>query len=647
MREKIKRYFLKERIYIVVSVFLLIITTITLKLSPVKEIKLELSDSAYLNLIEQESRVSTLRPGSEWNGFPVFKRVFFHFPYICKTEKIDAGFWAYTIGKGFFYQVFYGEEKIGKVFIQSYGGFRRSIPVEKNDHNWNGKRLNIGLHDPLKSWQRPRMYLRGINILPKDRGYFLRTWEIILPIIGFVLIFQILFAIIWKSSAVLKTGFSIFTALIFTGIGLFWQTGAYILQTIFLPVILTLLVAAGGLMLYNRLKKALSTRETAVILLILTISLTFWLGITFYPTHYHPDAKTHIKWSVKAEQTSTGDFITEYSYFQMQALLFIQAPFPYSPSFYLAVKALSPSPAATLFWVRFLPVLLTVLSGLLIYIGVRRVVASESNAPIYATIIYLFNGIMVLRILYYFYPALWGYFFITGAILLLLYRSSRYSEKLRFFQVLPEILLITIGFIAYPSGPFALGMIFLSFIAVWFIMERKYSVIINNWFKIFIPAILFANLTYYLWYIPDIINKVLPAMKNMSTAGNGNNGSVTVFERLGGILGSEVLFLIALIGFILLIRKLEEKNTKYILLSWGVSWLFLFAAGLLPSTRALFKFGKDSLLLMPLFAISLGYLVDLLLRKKTGYRIVAIFILIFCMVGFGVKLAMMFSRVFI
>lgn len=636
-----------NRIYIILNVIFLLVLTLLLKLTPVHNLSLTLSDSTHLSLIHPESRVSLQRPVSSLTGATVFKKIGFRFPMIMRTSLPDVRVRAYTIGREFKYIFYIGKKVAGELRVKPYL-FRISEPKLDKSMNFDGSPLHIKIYDYLKPWEnRPRLYIRELNITPSDKdGFFQRGWSYILPLLGFCLIFQII-GLAFRRPLYLKFILASAANITFAIIGLLSTTVSFVLQTIFLPVLISMLVVFFSLFLLIR-KKVLdiSFIDVVIIILIFTIGLTFWLAFTFHPSHYHPDLKTHIKWSLAAENQSILDFSNEYSYFQMSALLLIQAPFPYSPSFYLAIKALSINNAHILFWVRFLPVLMTMLLMPFLYIVVRRITSARLAAAA-ASVVFIFNGIMALRILYFFYPALWGYFFISLTTLFLVFRSNLYKSPRKIKRLLPEILLVTIAFVAYPSGPFALGMMFLVVLIFAAIFARREKDFLRNWTKIFVPAILLANILYYAWYIPDIITKVLPRLREFSAAGWGAIRESSVLGRVEGLLSFYLIIFAALAGFILLLQKLKGKTCRNIILGWGIAWAILFTARYIPVASTLFKFSKDALFLLPLFSISLGYLIDFLWKRKAVYRSLAITVGLLLAGGFYIKILMLLTRTFI
>ncbi len=636
----------ENRHYIIVNA---VFTTLALTLilsANFDRISFRLTESAHLSIIEHEARVSPQKPDMLRPEFGVFKRFRLNLPVIMQSPEPVVSITAYTIGKGFDYLYFLGGREVGRFNINSY--IRKIYkPVPSNEIDMTGEKFSMTVYDPLKPWEnRPRLYLDRITLQSKPGEPKIKPGiEYVLPVLGFMILFQGLFSLFrYRYIRYFLAGIS---NIIFICIGLFSFIFSVLLQTVFLPVLLStgfLLLIALVIRHYTELIS--SNKETVLILILFVIGLTFWLVMSFHPEHYHPDLKTHIKWSLESYDSSAFDFIREYSMFQMRVLLGIDAPFPYSPSFYLAVDALSVDKTDILFWVRFLPIFMTMLLVPLIFITLNKLTDSLQASTV-GGLVFIFNGIMALRILYFFYPALWGNFFILLPMLFLLLRSGNYKTTLPFKRLLPEIILLTIGFIAYPSGPFTLGLTFLVFFPTVLVFFRERNEVFKNWLKIFAPSILLANMVYYAWYIPSIVTKVIPQMKNFDARGIGGIEQGSVITRMDGLLGHSIIFPVVVAGFVLLLLRLGERTAAYILLAWDFAWLILYIARFLPVLDTLFKFSKDALFLLPLIALSIGYLIHYLWNKTIVWKILAVSICLLLISGFYIKIIMLFQRVFI
>jgi hypothetical protein len=330
----------------------------------------------------------------------------------------------------------------------------------------------------------------------------------------------------------------------------------------------------------------------------------------------------------------------------MKVLLGLNARFPYSPSFYLAVAALSTNDISLKFWIRFLPIIILILLIPMLYTSIITISNSDLMANL-GVLFYLFNGIPVIRILLFFYPAIWGGFFIMAASLFLLIRSKDYRLHHRFRWYIPEILFLTAGFIAYPSGPICIGAISLILLAIWSISKNDRKENLISWLKIFIPSIITANVLYYGWYIKDIFQKVIPGLSRLSVAGTTAAPSESIIERLDGIFGTWLVFIIALIGFFMLLKNIHDSNRKSVLMAWGLSWLLLFSTRFFPSIYALFKFGKEFVFLWPLFAISIAYPIASLWQKQGRYRLLSLLLSMIAFIGFILIFLKTYPRCFV
>jgi hypothetical protein len=366
----------------------------------------------------------------------------------------------------------------------------------------------------------------------------------------------------------------------------------------------------------------------------------------FHPGHYHPDLKTHIYWGLSAYEQSAGDFAAEYSYFQMNTLFLINAPFPYSPSFYIALKLLSNKPADILFWVRFLPVFLTILIAPALHLTVRKISGSTA-AGIWASIAYIISGITTLRILYFFCPALWGTFFITAAMFAFCLRSENYGRDKPIIFFLPEIFLVFLGCIAYPAGPFALGLFALGLLFLWTAIGGERWILLKNWLRIFVPSIGMALLLYYIWYIPEIVSKVLPKMKDRVLSSANLEVDLSIWSRFQGLLGINAIIILGAIGYVMLLRKIGSRILRTVFICWGVSWLALFATRFIPVAKTLFKFSKDELFLLPLLSISLGYLIHRLWAGEKYQKILAVVVVLTLIAGFLLKLMILIPQLYL
>lgn len=203
------------------------------------------------------------------------------------------------------------------------------------------------------------------------------------------------------------------------------------------------------------------------------------------------------------------------------------------------------------------------------------------------------------------------------------------------------------GLLAYPAGPFTLGVFAVTLLLLWSITGGKKTALFKNWFKVFIPSFSLALFLYYIWFIPELIAKVIPKMKQGAFSSANPELGESVWSRFQGLLGINAIIVFGLIGFILLLLKSRNKILKMILASWGIAWLLLFITRFVPYAKTLFKFSKDELFLLPLLSISLGYLISELWSGKIYRKALAVAVCLVLLAGFFLKIAVLIPRLYI
>jgi hypothetical protein len=639
-------YLKREKKFLIISLSLIFLLAVILKMLPVKKIAIPLTDSAYLNCIQYDNRISRQFPSIQNAGYAIFKRLKLVLPFRISGEMPGFQIYARTTGNHLNYQLIINKRYAGVFHVTSHHFLLLRPKIEKT-LRFNDEDLRVLLNYEKQAQQTPRFFLKQIAISAEHSDTSIkRDLYYILCVFLMPLLFVIISSL-WLQNAAVKYIISLAIVGGFFLIGTFSIPLTLALCTVIFPIALIGILLAL-LMLFLNARKIISIEKNqiAISLFIFYIGMTLWMMLVFHPGHYHPDLKTHIYWGLSAYEQSAGDFAAEYSFFQMNTLFLINAPFPYSPSFYIALKLLSNEPADILFWVRFLPVFLTILVAPVLYLTVRKI-SGSSVAGIWASIAYIISGITTLRILYFFCPALWGTFFITAAMLVFCLRSESYGRDKPLIDFLPEILLIFFGCIAYPAGPFALGIFAVGLFFLWLAMSVERRVLIKNWLHIFTPSIGMALLLYYVWYIPEIVLKVLPKMKDKVLYTVNLEVDHSIWSRFQGLLGVNAIIILGLIGYTMLLIKIRSRILRTVLICWGVSWLALFAARFIPVAKTLFKFSKDELFLLPLLSISLGYLVHWLWAGKKYQKALAVVVILTLIAGFFLKLYILIPRLYV
>lgn len=639
-------FFKRERVFLIINLSILALIAVILKNLPISEIELPLADSACLSVLENDNRISRQFPSLQDAGYAVFKRLKLDLPLQIKGEAPHLKIYARTTGNVLNYQLIINKQLAG-IFTITKRNFFSYVPVSEEKIKLDGNRLKIILNFDKPATKTPLFFVKKLDISADgEKTIMKRNWSFIFSLFAIPFILVIILSLSLKNPWI-KYLISAGSALIFFLFGLSRFPSVFALLTVLLPILAASAVITAVLFFLKGTKIiAVNAGQAGIFLIIFILGMTLWSILTFHPAHYHPDLKTHIYWGLSAFEQPIGDFSAEYSFFQMNVLLLINAPFPYSPSFYIAVKLLSSEPAGVIFWVRFLPILLTVLIAPLLYLTIRKISGSDS-AGVWSSIAYLLSGIAALRILYFFCPALWGTFFITAAMLLICWRYKHYTEKRTIRYLLPEIAALTIGLLAYPAGPFTLGVFALSLLIFWLTSGESKKIYLGNWLRIFVPSFSAALFLYYIWFIPEIIAKVLPRMKEGAFFKENLETDPTIWSRFQDLLGTNVIIILGIAGFILLLIDLKNRTLRTVFASWGISWLFLFAVRFIPLAKTLFKFSKDELFLLPLLAVSLGYLTSRLWEGNLYKKILAAMVVCILIAGFYLKISILIPRLYI
>lgn len=645
-KQRLIEFLKREKRFLIISITLVFILAAILKMLPVKKIDIPLTDSAYLGCIEYDDRLSEQFPSIQNAGYAVFKRLKIILPFTLSGKLPEFRIYAKTTGNDLNYQLIVNKQYAGFFHVTTHHFFFITPKIEKQ-LAFNNDDLRVVINYEKEAQKSPRFFIKKLIISTQNSGTSIkRDWDYTFRIFLIPVLF-IIISSLWLQNAVAKYIISSASAVAFFLIGALSIPLSLALCSVIYPTVLAgILLAAVMLFLNSRKILSIEKKQIAIMLFIFHIGMTFWMMPVFHPGHYHPDLKTHVYWGLSAYRQSAGDFTAEYSFFQMNTLFLINAPFPYSPSFYLALKLLSGQPADVLFWVRFLPVFLTVLAAPLIHLTVRKITGS-SAAGIWSSVAYLISGITALRILYFFCPALWGTFFITAAMLAVCLNAENYEKERTIRNSLPEILLIFIGCIAYPAGPFVFGVLAAALLLFWILDSEKRHIHIKNWLRLFIPSIGLAFLLYYVWYIPEIISKVIPRMQDKVLYNVNLELDSSIWSRFQGLLGISAIIILGFIGFVLLMMNLKNRLIKTIFISWGVSWFVLFITRFIPVAKTLFKFSKDELFLLPLLSICLGYLVYWLWSGKIYRKVLAGVVVLILASGFLLKLYVLVPRLYI
>lgn len=637
-------YLKREKLFLGINFSLIFLLIVILKMLPVSTITIPLADSAYLSSIENDNRISRQFPSLENAGYAVFKRLKLNLPFSIEGPTPVVNINARSTGNLLNYQLIINKQYSG-TFLIDKRKFSLFKPIDEKTNSFDNGSLRLVLNFNKPATKIPWCFIKQIAVYANPSETVLkRNWSYIFT----VFILPIIIIILISLGLKIKLGKYLLSLPVIAALfilGLSSITSILALQTVLLPILISGLLLGLALYLMKKILR-IDIKQIMICIIIFILGLSFWSVMMFHPGHYHPDLKTHIYWGLSAFEQSIGDFSAEYSFFQMNALLLVNAPFPYSPSFYIAVKLLSGEPSDVLFWIRFLPIIMTVLIAPVIFLLVRKITFSEVAAAASATA-YLISGITALRILYFFCPALWGTFFIAAAMLLICWRSENYNRQKSLRYFIPEIAAITAGLLAYPAGPFTLGMFAMILLLFWTALDRDRKVLIKNWIKIFIPSFILALALYYVWFIPELIDKVFPKMQQGAIGSPSAELGETVWSRFQGLLGINVIIVLGLIGFILLIQKIKNSRLKALFISWGIAWLILFVARFIPYVKTLFKFSKDELFLLPLLSISIGFLISELWAAKKYGKLLAIAVSMVLIAGFLLKMEILVPRLYI
>jgi hypothetical protein len=155
-----------------------------------------------------------------------------------------------------------------------------------------------------------------------------------------------------------------------------------------------------------------------------------------------------------------------------------------------------------------------------------------------------------------------------------------------------------------------------------------------------------ALLFYYIWYIPEIVSKVIPRMKDQVLYSANLEIDLSIWSRFQGLLGVNAIIILGAVGYVMLLRKIGNRISRTVFICWGVSWLMLFAARFIPVAKTLFKFSKDELFLLPLLAISLGYLVHWLWAGEKYRKVLAVAAVLTLIAGFLLKLLILIPQLY-